>query len=256
MSKITEIFAVKKPLIAYITAGDKSLRDTKKLIFDLQKNGVDILELGIPFSDSLADGPVIQDSHHRAIASGTTLALILALVKKYRKKIKIPLVFMSAANLILAYGLKQFFSDAAAAGVDGLIIPDLPPEEAKDFIELSKLSGLDLIFLAATTSSEQRLKLIAENSTGFVYCIATAGVTGERASIAKDEVRETIIKIKSFKDIPVAVGFGVSTPEQATAIYSIADGVIIGSAIVRRALQSRREAVKFVRSIIKKVDKK
>jgi tryptophan synthase alpha chain len=252
MSKITDIFAVKKPLIAYITAGDKSLRDTKKLIFDLQKNGVDILEIGIPFSDSLADGPVIQDSHHRAIAAGTTLAKILELVKKYRKKIRMPLVFMSAANL----GLKQFFIDATTAGVDGVIIPDLPPEEAKDFVVLSKQYGLDLIFLAATTSNEHRLKLIAENSTGFVYCIATAGVTGERASIDKDAVRETIVKIKSFKDIPVAVGFGVSTPEQAATIYSIADGVIIGSAIVRRALRSRRDAVTFIRSIIKKVDEK
>lgn len=254
MSRLKQIFEVKKPLITYITAGDPNLRKTKKIVFKLEKAGVDIIELGIPFSDPLADGPTIQVSHQKALKSGTSLKKILALVKDIRKKSKVPLVLMGAANLFLAYGLKEFFAEAGEVGIDGLIIPDLTPEESKDFLYLSDNYNIDLIFLAAPTSSDYRLGLIAKVSNSFIYLVSSTGLTGERDELAYDEIEKTITKIKSHTNLPIAVGFGISNEIQVMEILKRADGVIIGSAIVKRIWKSLGNALKFVGNIIEGIN--
>ncbi len=252
MSVLLKIFEKKKPLITYITAGDPDLRTTKKMIFDLEKAGADIIELGVPFSDPLADGPVIQASHQRALASGTSLIKIITLLKEIKPKFHTPIVLMGAVYLFLAYGLKQFFADAQAVGVCGLIIPDLPPEEAGDFIYLSKKHQVDLIFLVSTASPTTRLKIITEAGTSFIYLMSTKGLTGVRKTMDWSALKSQIAKIKEFTTRPIAVGFGVSTTEQMQGLLKIADGVIIGSAIVEKALDSRHQAIKFVKKLVQK----
>ncbi|MBU0580084.1 MAG: tryptophan synthase subunit alpha, partial [Candidatus Margulisbacteria bacterium] len=182
MSRIAEVFRTKKPLIVYITAGDPSLKATEKLIFDLEKQGVDIIELGIPFSDPLADGPIIQASHVRALKAKTTFSKIIQMIKQVRIKSKIPLVLMGAYNLFYKYGLEKFAQNALQYEIDGVIIPDLPPEEAREIIELGRSKNFCTIFLAALTSSTERLTKIINSATGFIYLIALKGVTGSRST--------------------------------------------------------------------------
>jgi tryptophan synthase alpha chain len=220
-------------LIPYIMAGDPDLSTTKTLIFEMEKAGCDIIELGAPFSDPLADGPTIQKAAIRSLKNHTSIADVLGLVADVRKSSKIPLILMTYYNLIFHYGEERFVSDAVAAGLDGVILPDLPPEEAGTLIALSKNAGLDTIFLLAPTSTEDRIKLVCRVAQGFVYYVSLTGVTGARAGI-QSSVEGSLKKIKAVTDKPVAVGFGISTPDQAAQIaHWGADGVIVGSALVK-----------------------
>jgi tryptophan synthase alpha chain len=220
-------------LIPYVMAGDPDLATTKTLILEMEKAGCDIIELGAPFSDPLADGPTIQKAAIRSLTHHTSIADVLGLVSDIRKTSKIPLIIMTYYNLIFHYGEERFVHDAVAAGLDGTILPDLPPEEAGTLIPLAKKAGLDTIFLLAPTSTEERIKLVCKVSQGFVYYVSLTGVTGARAGI-QSSVEESLKKIKAATDKPVAVGFGISTPDQAAQIaHWGADGVIVGSALVK-----------------------
>lgn len=237
MSRIEALFEnlkreEKKALIPFITAGDPSLAGTKKLALKAAESGADILELGVPFSDPLADGPTIQKSALRALRAGTTLKKIIQLVKDIRKEVSIPLVLMSSYNPVHAYGVEAFCRDAAVAGVDGVIIPDVPPEEAGELQKPAQEHEIDIIFLLAPTSSRARIEMISNHGGGFLYYVSLTGVTGSRA-IETSEIREKLEEIRKVTDKPLCVGFGISGPEQAGEIASFSDGVIVGSAIVR-----------------------
>ena len=223
-----------KALIPYIMAGDPDLAATKDLILAMEKAGCDIIELGAPFSDPLADGPVIQKAAIRSLKNHTSIADVLGLVSDVRKASKIPLILMTYYNLIFKYGEERFVNDAAAAGLDGIILPDLPPEEAGTLIAAAKKAGLDTIFLLAPTSTEERIRLVARVSQGFIYYVSLTGVTGSNVGLQTDAIKDAIGKIKAVSDKPVAVGFGISTPDQAAQVASWgADGVIVGSALVK-----------------------
>lgn len=237
MSRIENKFAElkdkgEKVLIAYIMAGDPSLEDTESLIIELEKAGADLIELGIPFSDPLADGPTIQKAAARALEQDVSLRVVIDLVKRIRKVSQVPIIFMSYYNPVFKYGEEKFVTDAVKAGVDGIIIPDLPPEEAGSLTAFARRKGLDTIFLLAPTSDEDRIKTVCSNSTGFIYYVSLTGVTGTREGVAKD-IKGMVRRIKGHTKNPVAVGFGISRPEQAKEISSWADGVIVGSAIVK-----------------------
>jgi tryptophan synthase alpha chain len=244
-------------LIAYITAGDPDLETTKKLVLALAESGADIIELGIPFSDPLADGPTIQKASQRALAKGTRLIDVIVLVKELREKTQIPLVFMSYYNPVLQYGIKKFAQDAVISGLDGVIIPDLPPEEAKELILATRRVGLDTIFLLAPTSTQDRIKLVAESCQGFVYYVSLTGVTGARTKIATD-VAASIRKIKRATNKPVAVGFGISNTAQVRQVVNWgADGAIVGSAIVNLIEQNigKKDLVNTVAKFVKELAK-
>ncbi len=220
-------------LIPYIMAGDPNLEVTKRLIHEMDQAGADIIELGAPFSDPLADGPTIQKAAIRSLKNHTSIADVLGLVADIRKVSNIPLILMTYYNLIFKYGEERFVRDAAAAGLDGIILPDLPPEEAGTLIPPAKKAGLDTIFLLAPTSTDERIKLVSKVSQGFIYYVSLTGVTGARAGV-QDSVRDSLRKIKQVSDKPVAVGFGISTPDQAAQVAGWgADGVIVGSALVK-----------------------
>lgn len=222
----------KKAFIAFITAGDPSLGITERLVFELEKNGADIIELGVPFSDPLADGPTIQHSSERALKKKVNLDSVLNLVKKIRLRTQVPIVFLTYYNLIHHYGLTSFVNKAKACGVDGAVIPDLPPEESKAFRDIAGKKEIALIHLAAPTSSSHRIKKIAGASSGFIYYVSLTGTTGVRKELPV-EISKNLRMIKKITRKPICVGFGISRPEQVRAISKIADGVIVGSAIVR-----------------------
>ncbi|HBG92060.1 MAG: tryptophan synthase subunit alpha [Nitrospirae bacterium RIFOXYB2_FULL_43_5] len=224
----------KKAFIPYIMAGDPSLEKTKEIVLMFEECGADIVELGVPFTDPLADGPTIQRAAERALKNGVTLKKAIAFVKDLRQKTKIPLVLMTYYNPIFKYGEGRFLADAKDAGVDGVIIPDLPPDEAGEFTKLAKNTAMAAIFLLAPTSTADRIKKVAGASRGFIYYVSITGITG--AQLLLDGSIETSINdIRRITDKPVAVGFGVSTPDEAKAVAGISDGVIIGSAIVKKA---------------------
>jgi tryptophan synthase alpha chain len=225
--------AKKKAFIAFITAGYPNLSVTEKLIYEFDKIGVDILELGVPFSDPMADGLVIQEASQVALKRNTHLIDILKLVKKARKRVTMPICLMTYFNPVFCFPERDFIMKAIESGVDGVIIPDLPPEEGKDFIQAANRRGLDTICFLSPTSSVKRIKLISRVSKGFIYYVSLTGVTGERNKLSVD-IRRKINLIKRHTSKPVCVGFGVSTPAQAREIKKIADGVIIGSAIVKK----------------------
>ncbi|MFH1576068.1 MAG: tryptophan synthase subunit alpha [Candidatus Margulisiibacteriota bacterium] len=251
MSNLSAAFSKRKALITFITAGDPNLSMTEKLIYDLEKSGADIIELGIPFSDPLADGPVIQASHQRALKNDISLADVFKLVAKVRKKTQIPICFMLSYNLVLQYGVEKFYAQAAKDGVDGVIVPDLPPEETGDE---GRGAGVDTIFLLAPTSTDQRIELAARKSSGFIYLISVAGITGQREKLAKN-LQPLISRVKDYAKLPVAIGFGISKPAQAAEVARIADGVIVGSAIVDLIAKKKIPAVsKFVASLRKAID--
>lgn len=222
----------KKAFIAYVTVGDPDLGMTKKIVSALEGAGIDIIELGIPFSDPLADGPTIQAASHRALLKGVTLRKIFSLVSDLRRVTDIPIVFMTYYNPVLRYGIKDFIRDCKCNGVDGVIVPDLPYEEAKDLVLSAKKNNIATIFLAAPTSTRSRIKDIVKNSTSFIYYVSLTGVTGAR-NVLSSGIASRVRMIKSMTKKPVAVGFGISNPVQARDIARIADGVIVGSAIVR-----------------------
>jgi tryptophan synthase alpha chain len=243
-----------KALVAFITAGDPDLATTQELFSVIEEGGADIIELGVPFSDPLADGPVIQAASQRSLKGGTTLKKIIQLVRDIRKSSQLPIVLMTSFNPVFVYGQEAFVKDAVEAGVDGMIIPDLPPEEAGEFDALAKPKNLDMIHLLAPTSTPDRIEMVGAQSRGFIYYVSLTGVTGTRDSIAKG-VEEKVTRIKQATSLPVLVGFGISGPEQAKAASGFSDGVIVGSAIVRMIDETpdpaeRKEKLKvFVRDM-------
>ncbi len=238
MSRIKSTFTRLKKrnetaLIPYLMAGDPDLATTKTLILEMEKAGCDVIEIGAPFSDPLADGPTIQKAAIRSLKNRTSIPDVLRLVAEVRETSKIPLIIMTYYNLIFKYGEERFVHDAVAAGLDGVILPDLPPEEAGTLIPLAKKAGLDTIFLLAPTSTEDRIKLVCRLAQGFVYYVSLTGVTGARTDV-QQSIKESLEKIKAVTDKPVAVGFGISTPDQAAQVaHWGADGVIVGSALVK-----------------------
>jgi tryptophan synthase alpha chain len=218
-------------LVAYITSGDPSLADTEEIVLAAAKAGADVIELGVPFSDPVADGPTIQRASERALRAGTTLAAVIQLVAALRKKTHVPIVLFSYFNPILQMGLENFAKRAAAAGTDGVLVTDLTPEEAGEHRTIMRAHGLDTIFLAAPTSTDQRLQLIADASSGFLYIISRTGVTGAKESLP-EELPAMVRRARKFTTLPIAVGFGISLPTQVTVLGGIADAVVVGSALV------------------------
>jgi tryptophan synthase alpha chain len=237
VSRIEPCFAAlkergEKAFIPFITAGDPTLDITEALVLELEKAGADIIEFGVPFSDPLADGPVNQEAAQRALINDVTLEDILACVKSLRTKTQIPIMLFTYYNPVLAYGADALAADAKESGVDGILCVDLPPEEAREYRASFAAQGLDTVFLLAPTSTDERVKLIAEATSGFCYYVSRTGVTGEQSSI-ESSVQPMVEKIKSLTDVPVAIGFGISNPDQAREIAGYGDGVVVGSAIVR-----------------------
>ena len=221
----------KKAFIPFITAGDPSLEDTIALASKLEYAGADIIELGVPFSDPVADGRTIQKSSLRSLNNKVSLRDVMDTVAKIRTQTQIPIVFLTYYNIIFKYGVEKFVKDAVEAGVDGAVVANLPPEEGSGLISAAREHDFASIFLVAPTSTPERVKIVSEACTGFVYCVSLTGVTGARATIS-DMLAPTLKRIKEHTDKPVAVGFGVSTPDQAREVATMADGVIVGSAIV------------------------
>lgn len=238
MNRIDEKFhllrqAHRAGLVVYITAGDPSLARTAQLILALEQAGADLIELGIPFSDPLADGKTNQEAAERALRNGVTLNDVIHLVRKIRHRTQIPIVFFTYLNPVYRFGFARFAEEAAAAGVDGVLVLDMPPEEAPPLKRELDRSGVHTIFLAAPTSSDQRLRLIAANARGFIYYVSRTGVTGERDSIP-DDLPAQIARIRQVSSLPIAVGFGVASPNHVRAIAAHAEAVVVGSAVVRR----------------------
>ena len=221
-----------RALLPYFTAGDPSLADTRRLVIEAARRGADVIELGVPFSDPLADGPVIQRAGARALAAGATVARVLATVSALRAEIDVPLVLLTYYNPVLAFGLKAFARTAVDAGVDGAIVADMPPEESGPLATEADAVGLDLVYMLAPTSTPPRVRLIAKRSRGFVYVVSLTGVTGERPELPADLATQIGV-LRRATTMPVCVGFGISTPAQVAAVGRIADGAAVGSAIVR-----------------------
>src|SRR5712691_4535025 len=227
----------KRALIAYITAGDPSPDLTPGLVEALERGGADLIELGVPFSDPIADGPVIQRAGHRALEAGTTVRKVLEIAAEIRTHSEIPLLLFTYLNPVMRYGIEKLAADARAAGIDGCLLTDASVEEAGAYVDVMRSAGLDTVFLAAPTSTPRRLQLVAEYSTGFVYLVSRTGVTGERAALS-DSLAPLIERTRAVTNLPLAAGFGISTPEQAASVAKMADGVVVGSAIVREIEKS------------------
>ena len=252
MSRISQTFEYlqkthERALIPYVTAGDPDLEMTKGLVREMVRRGADIIEIGVPFSDPLADGPIIQRASQRALQGGTTLRKILQTVSELRHEVDVPLVLMTYYNPVFRYGEEAFVADALDAGVDGIIIPDLPPEEGQSIIELTTDTPLEMIFLAAPTSTSARLALISEASRGFIYYVSRLGTTGVRDHLA-DDLRIMLEKVRASTSKPIAVGVGVSTPEHVRLVAELADGVVVGSAILKliEDLEDRADRLEHV----------
>ncbi len=249
MSKIKKAFENGKAFIAFITCGDPDLETTAKAVRAAADNGADLIELGIPFSDPTAEGPVIQGANLRALKGGVTTDKIFSFVKELRKDVKIPMVFMTYSNVVFSYGAEKFISTCRDIEIDGLILPDLPFEEKEEFHPICKKYGIDLISLIAPTS-ENRIAMIAKEAEGFIYVVSSLGVTGMRTEI-KTDLKSIIKAIRENTDIPCAIGFGISTPEQAKKMADISDGAIVGSAIVKLLEKYGKDAPKYVGEYVK-----
>ena len=249
MTKIADAFANGKAFIPFLTCGDPDLETTEKLIGAIAEAGADLIELGIPFSDPTAEGPVIQDANLRALSAGTTTDKIFDMVRRVRQTVSIPMVFMTYANVIFSYGADRFLKTAAEIGMNGIIVPDVPFEEKQEFEPLCQKYGLDQISMIAPTSHD-RIRAIAEQANGFLYCVSSLGVTGTRTAITTD-IGAMVKLVKDVKDMPCAVGFGISTPEQAESMCRQADGAIVGSAIVKLIAQYGRDSVQPVADYVR-----
>lgn len=251
MSKIAKAFEHGKAFIAFVTCSDPDLETTGAVVRAAVENGADLIELGIPFSDPTAEGPVIQGANLRALRGGVTTDKIFAFVKELRTEVSVPMVFMTYANVIFSYGADRFISTCRNIGMDGLIVPDLPYEEKEEFLPYCEKYGVDLISLIAPTSA-QRIAMIAKEAQGFLYVVSSLGVTGTRNEITTD--LDAITKIVREKTkVPCAIGFGISTPEQARNIAASADGIIVGSAIVSIVAEHGRDAAGYVGDYVKKM---
>ena len=251
MSNISKVFENGKAFIAFVTSGDPSLEITEQLVYAMDEAGADLVELGIPFSDPTAEGPVIQEANIRALSGGVTTDKIFDMVRRIRKRTQIPMVFMTYANVVFSYGTERFIKTAAQIGMDGLILPDIPYEEKDEFRPVCEKYGLSFIALIAHTSHD-RIRMIAKEADGFVYCVSSLGVTGVRSRITTD-VGAMVKLVKEEKDIPCAIGFGISTPEQARAMAAISDGAIVGSAIVKLCGQYGKDCVPYVKEYVEEM---
>ncbi len=251
MSRIREAFAHGKAFIPFITCGDPDLETTKAVVRAMVQSGADLIELGIPFSDPTAEGPVIQGANLRALSGGVTTDQIFDMVEELRTDVKIPMVFMTYANVVYSYGSERFLERASAVGMDGLILPDVPFEEKEEFAPVCRKYGMELISLIAPTSHE-RISMIAKEAEGFVYCVSSLGVTGMRSEITTD-VGAMVELVRAVSDIPAAIGFGISGPEQAAKMAALSDGVIVGSAIVKLVEQYGKDAAPYVAEFVKKM---
>lgn len=250
MSNIYKAFENKKAFIPFITCGDPDLETTEKLVYAMVEAGADLIELGIPFSDPTAEGPVIQEANIRALGDNNKVTTddIFELVRKLRKTVTIPLAFMTYANVVFSYGSERFISTCKEIGIDGIILPDIPFEEKDEFEPICAKYDVDLVSLIAPTSHD-RIKMIAKEAKGFVYCVSSLGVTGTRSEITTN-IADMVKLVKEAKDIPCAVGFGISTPEQAAKMAAQSDGVIVGSAIVKIIAKYGRDAVPYVKEYV------
>ena len=249
MSNIRKAFENGKAFIAFITCGDPDLETTAKVVRAAAENGADLIELGIPFSDPTAEGPVIQGANLRALTGGITTDKIFAFVKELRRDVKVPMVFMTYANVVFSYGAEKFISTCREIKIDGLILPDLPFEEKEEFQPLCRQYDINLISLIAPTS-ENRIAMIAKEAEGFVYIVSSLGVTGTRSEI-KTDLASIINVVRENTDVPCAIGFGISTPEQAKKMADISDGAIVGSAIIKLLEKHGKDAPKYVGEYVK-----
>lgn len=248
MSRIEQAFSKHKAFIAFVTAGDPNLLITEQLLYAMEEAGADLIEIGIPFSDPVAEGVVIQAANERALMAGTTTDKIFDLVAKVRERVTVPLVFLTYMNPIFTYGKERFMKRCKECGIDGIIIPDVPYEEKEEVSEIMKTYGIDRISMIAPTSHE-RITMIAKEAEGFVYCVSSLGVTGVRSSITTD-LDGMIETVRKATNLPCTVGFGIATPEQARAMAEKSDGAIVGSAIVRIVEEYREQCVPKVASYV------
>ena len=249
MSNIRKAFTNGKAFIAFITCGDPDLETTAAVVRSAVENGADLIELGIPFSDPTAEGPVIQGANLRALSGGVTTDKVFSLVKELRRDVSVPMVFMTYANVVFSYGAERFISTCHEIGIDGLILPDLPFEEKDEFLPICRQYDVDLISLIAPTS-ENRIAMIAEEAEGFIYVVSSLGVTGMRSEI-KTDLASIIKVIRENTDVPCAIGFGISTPEQAKKMADLSDGAIVGSAIVKLLEKHGKNASEYVGAYVK-----
>ena len=249
MNKISDAFNNGKAFIGFVTAGDPDLNTSKEILLSMSKGGCDLIEVGIPFSDPIAEGPVIQDANIRALKNNVTTDDVFALTKSVSQEVDTPMVFMTYLNVLFKYGYDKFLQKAKNSGICGVIIPDLPYEEKDELQSVAKKYGIEVVSLVAPTS-EDRIKMIAADAEGFIYTVSSMGVTGVRSEIKTD--LELITKaIKEVTDVPVAIGFGINTPEQAKKYSHIADGVIVGSAIVKLVAEHKTDAPKYIYEYVK-----
>ena len=249
MSNIRKAFENGKAFIPFITCGDPDLETTAAVVRAAAANGADLIELGIPFSDPTAEGPVIQGANLRALNGGVTTDKIFDLVRNLRRDVEVPMVFMTYANVVFSYGSERFISTCREIGIDGLILPDVPYEEKEEFLPICRRYGVDLISLIAPTS-EDRIAMIAREAEGFLYIVSSLGVTGVRSEI-KTDLGAIVETVRQNTDIPCAIGFGISTPEQAAKMAGISDGAIVGSAIVRLIGEHGKDAPEYVGEYVK-----
>ncbi len=252
MSNIKKAFENGKAFIPFITCGDPDLETTARIVRAMEENGADLIELGIPFSDPTAEGPVIQEANIRALSVGTTTDRVFDMIRSLRSgddAVKVPMVFMTYANVVFSYGSERFIRTCSEIGIDGLILPDIPYEEKGEFVEITRRYGLDLVSLIAPTSHD-RIATIAGEAEGFIYVVSSLGVTGVRSKITTD-IGTVCSAIKAVSDVPCAIGFGISTPEQAASMAQFADGVIVGSAIVKLIAANGRNSAPVVGEYVK-----
>lgn len=249
MTETAKAFENGKAFIPFITCGDPDLETTAKIVREAVANGADLIELGIPFSDPTAEGPVIQGANIRALKGGVTTDKVFNLVRELRKDVTVPMVFMTYSNVVFSYGADKFISTCKEIGINGLILPDLPYEEKEEFLPQCKKYGIDLIPLIAPTS-ENRIAMIAKEADGFIYLVSSLGVTGTRSEISTD-LKSIVDVIRQNTSVPCAIGFGISTPEQAKKMADIADGAIVGSAIIKIIDQYGKDAPKYVGEYVK-----
>ena len=249
MSRISKAFENQKAFIAFVTGGDPDLETTEALIPQMAAAGADLIEIGIPFSDPIAEGVVIQAADERALKAGTTTDKLFDMVKRVRQKVDVPLVFMTYVNPVYTYGTEKFAQKCVECGIDGIIIPDVPFEEQEEVSGACEAAGIELISMIAPTSHD-RINMIAKQAKGFLYCVSSLGVTGVRSKITTN-IKEMVDQVKEVSDIPCAIGFGIATPEQAREMAAVSDGAIVGSAIVKIIAQYGKDCIEPVCNYIK-----